>query len=91
MTKMFLLAPWRVDLSTSFLVTHFRLLHQNKIILSVLKIYLLTLEIIASGGYLQASSVFIWRYFFPQAQLLFTKQVFSVLLHLSDVLAEILG
>lgn len=57
----------------------------------MLKIYMLTLEIIASEGYLCVSFVFIGDIFFPQAQLLFTKQVFSVLLHLSDVLAEMLS
>jgi len=66
MTKMFLLVPWRADLSSSFLVTHFRQLHQKNLILSMLKIYLLTLEIIASEGYLRASSVFIEDIFFPK-------------------------
>lgn len=46
-------------------------------------------DITASEGYLPAISVFI-EDLFPQTQLLFTKQVFSVLLHLNDDLVEML-
>lgn len=78
MTKNFLLVRVTVDFSPSSLVTRFRYCHQRKVILSMLKVYLLILGIVASEGYLWASSGFIEDILSLEHSYCLPLEVFSV-------------